>query len=93
MIHERKVPSSCTLDNNLYVIGGHASIERLANANVPVNILSPWSIIQLPEEFNEINDPVFCPLNQKDLVILGGQFGGRRLGDVWIIDTLTDTYR
>ena len=51
MNNPRVDPSSCTLNNSLYVIGDHASIERLANVNAPVNCLSPWTIILLPEEF------------------------------------------
>ena len=85
--HQRDAYSICTLDKSLYVIGGHDTIERLSNANGPVTSLSPWSIIQLPEVFKSLHAPVFCPLNLKELAILGGIDESGQTGVCWIIDT------
>ena len=48
-------------------------IEKLAHVEGPVsNILDEWQIIQPNQTFELKSIPVFCALNERELLILGG---------------------
>ena len=83
----------------MYVLGGRdvnnyiSSIEKLTNIAGPVpNDLSQWQLIEPINSFEPRQQSVFCALNDRELVILGGN-NDETLSDAWILDSKDDTMR
>ena len=76
--------SSCTIGKTLYVLGGFKgtryiysqitnSIEKLGNREGPAQSTSSrWQDIYPDQSFQPRYFNVFCALNERELIILGG---------------------
>lgn len=97
----RSESSSCALAGFLYVFCGididddiSLSIEKLQL--VPSAKIQKWYVWQLIPNINIAPDltersfPVVCPLNDREILIMGGHTGKEYLNDVLVYDTRSD---
>ena len=81
MVVPRSAHSSCALSNIVYVFSGlnaPKSIEKMEQADALKRLdVQPWILIELSQEFHHLlpfNDFAIAPLNNKEIVILGGNY-------------------
>ena len=91
--------AACLLGFHVFVFAGAIgfgkfanSIEKIHTSFLESNGTIHWTLIELREDSGLSRErPAVAPLNESDIVILGGQAGLTYLGDVIIFDTITET--
>ena len=96
MIRGRWASSSCVLAEYVYTFAGHQgqyinSIEKLKVKGAPGPESSAWQAIPPSSSFTPRAWPVVCPLNDFEIVIIGGdiQDGYQCFNDIFIFEVGT----
>jgi len=87
---------ACFLRGFAYVFAGKSFDNKTLNSIernkifAHSNFASPWELLSVKSSvFAQRKDPVVVPLNDTQIVILGGKLGSEYVGDLVIFDTLT----
>ena len=87
--------SSCFLEDKIYVFSGRnaqgliISIESLKITTDPTQQLTKnWTSIPTVDEFSPREASLCAPLNESEIVILGGYMNGEMSSDIFIFNTV-----
>ena len=90
----RSNASGCYLPAYVYIFAGYTkdesinNIEKIASISLYSNCKEHWQLIEIPQNiFTPRQNPAVAPLNDTDIVIMGGWHGGDYLNDVVVFDT------
>ena len=94
-------PSACSIQGHVFVFGGWNggrainTIEKISQVDLKPDSAIPWQLINVPPNvFPARQNPAVAPLNDTEIVILGGYLGDNRyLSDVVVFDTTTSQCR
>ena len=86
---------ACFLGGYVYVFAGKSVDNKTLNSIETTKIFSnstfaaPWELLSVQSSiFAQRKDPVVVPLNETQIVILGGKLGSEYISDLVIFDTL-----